>query len=266
VRLRPDLSKLLILVLLAVATPAITATAVKTAPTPQEVDRAIDAIKADPNLATKKTVRRLVWDSKEEKKKEKEPRKASEWPKWLSWIGDLFGWIAETSQMLFWLLIAALAAFLTVFLVRLFATRVHKGNVKRFVAPTHVQDLDIRPESLPDDIGAAARQLWDRGDTRAALALLYRGLLSRLAHVYEVPIRDSSTEGDCLLLAGRVLAAHRTEYATQLVRTWQRAIYGGLSVETAVVHELCDAFDTHLEKPVITTAPRREAYTSGAAA
>ncbi len=101
---------------------------------------------------------------------------------------------------------------------------------------------------------------------RAALALLYRGLLSRLAHVYEVPIRDSSTEGDCLLLAGRILATHRTEYATRLVRTWQRAIYGGLSVETAVVHELCDAFDTHLEKPVITTAPRREAYTSGAAA
>jgi hypothetical protein len=265
VRLRPDLSKLLILVLLAVATPAISATAIKTAPTPQEVDRAIDAIRADPNLATKKTVRRLVWDSKE-KKKEKEPRKASGWPKWLSWIGDLFGWIAETSQMLFWLLIAALAAFLAVFLVRLFATRVQKGNAKRFVAPTHVQDLDIRPESLPDDIGAAARQLWDRGDTRAALALLYRGLLSRLAHVYEVPIRDSSTEGDCLLLAGRVLAAHRTEYATRLVRTWQRAIYGGLSVEAAVVHDLCDTFDTHLEKPVITTAPRREAFSRGAAA
>jgi len=266
VRLRPDLSWLLIVVLLAVATPAISATAIKTAPTAQEVDRAIDAIKADPNLATKKTVRRLVWDSKEEKEKEKKPRKVSEWPKWLSWIGDLFGWIAETSQMLFWLLIAALAAFLVVFLVRLFATRVQKGNIKRFVAPTHVQDLDIRPESLPDDIGAAARQWWDRGDTRAALALLYRGLLSRLAHVYEVPIRDSSTEGDCLLLAGRVLAAHRTEYATRLVRTWQRAIYGGLSVETAVVHELCEAFDKYLEKPVIATAPRRESYTRGAAA
>jgi hypothetical protein len=82
------------------------ATAEKTAPTAQEVDRAIDVIKADPNLATKKTVRRLVWDSNDEKKKKKEPRKPSEWPKWLSWIGELFGWIAETSQMLFWLLIA----------------------------------------------------------------------------------------------------------------------------------------------------------------
>jgi len=168
--------------------------------------------------------------------------------------------------MLFWLLIAALVGVIVVFLVRLFASRSGLSRGKDFIAPTHVQDLDIRPESLPDDIGAAARQLWDRGDRRAALALLYRGLLSRLAHVYEVPIRDSSTEGDCLLLAGRVLEAHRTEYATRLVRTWQRAIYGGLSIEDAVVYELCDSFDQYLDRPVITPAPRREAYTSGAAA
>ena len=264
-RLRPDLSRLLLLVLLAAAIPAMSATAANAAPTPKEIDRAIEAVKADPNLATMKTVRRLVWDSKDEKKPT-EARKPSGWPKWLRWIGEFFAWLAETSRMLFWLLIAALAAFLVVFLLRLFRTRVQRGQVRRFVAPTHVQDMDIRPESLPDDVGAAARQLWDRGDTRAALALLYRGLLSRLAHVYEVPIRDSSTEGDCLLLAGRVLEAHRTEYATRLVRTWQRAIYGGLSIEDAVVYELCDSFDQHLDRPVITAAPRREAYTSGTAA
>ena len=57
------------------------------------------------------------------------------------------------------------------------------------------------------DIGAAARVLWDRGDHRAALALLYRGMLSRLAHVHRIPIRDSSTEGDCLALAASHLTA-----------------------------------------------------------
>ena len=55
--------------------------------------------------------------------------------------------------------------------------------------------------------GCAA--LWDRGDHRAALALLYRGLLSRLVHVHRVPIRDSSTEGDCLALAARCLTPRR---------------------------------------------------------
>ena len=31
--------------------------------------------------------------------------------------------------------------------------------------------------------------LWERGEARAALSLLYRGLLSRLVHTYQVPIR-----------------------------------------------------------------------------
>jgi hypothetical protein len=258
VRLRPDFSGLALILLLAAATPALPA---GEAPNREQVDRAVEAVKADPNLASRRTVTRLVWDSSEETK----PSKPSSFPRWLRWIGELFSWIAQTSQMLFWLLIAALVGVIVVFLVRLFASRSGLSRGKDFIAPTHVQDLDIRPESLPDDIGAAARQLWDRGDHRAALALLYRGLLSRLAHSWEVPIRDSSTEGDCLMLAARVIEPHRLDYATRLVRTWQRAIYGGLEVETAVIHELCAGFDAHLNRPEPTESPRRAAFASGSA-
>ena len=105
-----------------------------------------------------------------------------------------------------------------------------------------MRDLDIRPESLPEDIGAAARALWDRGEHRAALALLYRGLLSRLAHVHRIPIRDSSTEGDCLALAASHLPQRSREYASRLVRVWQRFVYGGQHTEAATVHALCDDF------------------------
>jgi hypothetical protein len=165
-----------------------------------------------------------------------------------------------------WVLIAGLIAMLAMFIYRIVRdVRIDKMGTK-FVAPTHVQDLDIRPESLPDDIGAAARALWDRGEQRAALALLYRGLLSRLAHVYEVPIRDSSTEGDCLQIAARTLEAPRLEFATRLVRTWQRAIYGGLSVDTEVAHELCANFDTYLERPADPQESRRPLFARGAPA
>lgn len=248
-RLRPDLSRLLLGLLLAFAVPALHAAE---PPSDEEVTRAIETLRADPDLAAETTVRRLSWDSEPRNEEATEPKR---FPKWLSWIVDvfrwifnLFGWIAEASQMLFWLLIGLFVAGLAVLIFRLIRSPGFEGHAPRFLAPTHVQDLDIRPESLPDDIGAAARQLWDRGEHRAALALLYRGLLSRLAHVYQVPIRDSSTEGDVLALAGRVLESRRTEYATRLVRTWQRAIYGGLRIEDHVVHELCAAFDVHLER------------------
>ena len=115
-RLRPDFSGLALILLLAAATPALPA---GEAPSREQVDRAVAAVKADPNLASSRTVTRLVWDSKEEAK----PRKSSNWPRWLSWIGELFSWIAQTSQMLFWLLIAALVGVIVVFLVRLFASR-----------------------------------------------------------------------------------------------------------------------------------------------
>jgi hypothetical protein len=105
-----------------------------------------------------------------------------------------------------------------------------------------VQSLDIRPESLPDDIGAAARGLWDGGEHRASLALLYRGMLSRLAHVHRVPIRDSSTERDCLTLAANHLTPAACNYASFLVRVWQQSVYGGENAQPATLHQLCDDF------------------------
>jgi hypothetical protein len=245
VRLRPDLGVLALGALL-LAAPAMPEQPVSTTPSKVEIDRAVEAVKADPNLAAEKTIRTLTWDSKPEEKK---TRKATHFPKWLSWIGDLFLWIGQASQMLVYLLLATLAALLILFIVRLIKNSKLDVRGTRFVAPTHVQDLDIRPESLPPNIGAAARALWDRGEQRAALALLYRGLLSRLAHVHEVPIRDSSTEGDCLALAARKLDTARTAYATLLVRNWQRAIYGGIQIDTAVVHELCAGFALNLDAP-----------------
>jgi len=122
-----------------------------------------------------------------------------------------------------------------------------------FAAPTHVQDLDIRPESLPASIGATARRLWDRGEHRAALALLYRGLLSRLAHAYGLPIRDSSTEGDCLALTTG-LGPPARDYAGRLIVLWQSAVYGHLEIETPLVHALCDEFSGALDRPAAEDA------------
>ena len=156
-----------------------------------------------------------------------------------------------------------LAGLLVVYIIRIVRDMhgVPRGE-DTFVAPTHVRDLDIRPESLPADIGAAARALWDRGEHRAALALLYRGMLSRLAHVHRVPIRDSSTEGDCLALAAQPSRGRaRREYASRLVLVWQRFVYGGQDTQAATVHVLCDDFASALDP----ASPRDPIARGGAA-
>lgn len=85
--------------------------------------------------------------------------------------------------------------------------------------------MDIRPESLPDDIAAASRRLWEQGQHREALSLLYRGALMRLTRQDAIPIRDSHTEGDILRLAQTRLADSRQEWLTALTRTWQETAY-----------------------------------------
>jgi len=258
VRSRADFACFAALALLCAA-PAWSATTAA-APTRAEVERAVVMVKADPNLATEKKGYRLVWDETEK------PRERTQTGNWARWLGDLFRWLAEGSAVIVWVLLAGLAALLVIFIARVVMQNRMPERNRRFIAPTHVQDLDIRPESLPPDIGAAARALWDRGEQRAALALLYRGLLSRLAHGYEVPIRDSSTEGDCLVLAARKLDAARVVYVTQLIRIWQQAIYGGVSIETAQVWELCAQFARHMDGPAAPGTPRPAAYAGGAAA
>jgi len=227
------------------------------APTQAEVDKAVEAVKKDPNLAAEKSIRTLTWKDwgKDDKKEDEDkPVHRLHWPRWLDWIPNLFGWIGQASQMLVYLLIAALVGLIILLIYRLMRDTRLEAKGSKFVAPTHVQDLDIRPESLPPDIGAAARALWGRGDKRAALALLYRGMLSRVAHVHAVPIRDSSTEGDCLALAARKLDPVRIAYVTQLVRTWQRFTYGGQAIDDAVAVELCAGFAQNLDGPASDVA------------
>jgi len=209
------------------------------------VRQALDEVAKDPNLTPERTVSMLRWA-------EEEP--SSDEPWWwqsanavVRWFRGLFGWLAESGRYLVWVLGAFLAVLLAIYLVRLVRTRGVPRVPKSFVAPSHVRDLDIRPESLPDDIGAAAFALWERGEQRAALALLYRGLLSRLVHVHGVPIRASSTEGECLTLARPRLPASGATYASRLIATWAAAVYGGMAPAATVVQALCGEFAAALD-------------------
>jgi hypothetical protein len=206
-----------------------------------EIDRAAAKVKADPNLATEQTIKTLKWRTSGESK-------PFTFPEWLRWTVDLFRWIDRSARALVWCAAAVLAGLLGVYISRI-VRAFDRGRATggAFLAPTHVRDLDIRPETLPDDIGAAARALWDDGEHRTALALLYRGMLSRLAHVHRVPIRDSTTEGDCLALAAGYLATARHEYTARLIRVWQRSVYGREVVTGATVYELCDGFAAALD-------------------
>ena len=117
-----------------------------------------------------------------------------------------------------------------------------------------MQSLDIRPETLPDAVGAAAAQLWQQGEHRAALSLLYRGALSRLVHGHAVPIRAASTEGECVALARSRLDAQAAAFFARLVAAWQLAVYGARLPDALQVTEMCREFDLQWPAPPRVTA------------
>lgn len=211
------------------------------APSRQDVDAALQRLRDDPDFAPEREVQTLRWTQPSEAQR-------SEAPGWFTWLLGFGQWMNQSARYLIWVSAGLAAAWLAASLVRALTGRTTAPGEAPFTAPTHVGDLDIRPDTLPADIGAAARALWDGGQHRAALALLYRGLLSRLAHEHRLPILDSTTEGDCLALAAAALPQPTHAYAERLVRLWQRTVYGRQPAATAFVHRVCDEFASMLDR------------------
>lgn len=166
------------------------------------------------------------------------------------WLENFVAWLDDSARMLLWLaglVTVAVAAVLLPRWWRRWDARQAMGAVD--LPPSHVQALDIRPDSLPDDIGSAAADHWRRGEHRAALSLLYRGALSRLVHGHAVPIRASSTEQECLALARPRLEPAAADFVETLIRLWLASVYAGSTPREADVMSVCSGFATHLPLP-----------------
>ena len=238
---------------LAVATTAHAVTANASMPLPHldaaRVEAAASAVRADPDLGGVR--KESTWRLRDSTQPDPPT------PPML-WLVALARWLAESGRVLVWLLAAVVIAVVLVTARRWLAVHGDSSGTRGARLPSHVRELDIRPESLPADIGAAVRELWLAGERRAALSLLYRGALSRLVHSYQVAIGDASTEGDCVRLARAALPPPRGDFVTALVEAWQLAVYGGRPLATEHVLRLCADFD-RLLPAVANVAPGAQA-------
>lgn len=236
--------RLLASLLLAASLGASAAVAAQEGPaalTREQVEGAVEQLRLDPDLAGKRKQKTLRFKTQHD---EAPPKPKPGQP--LLWLLDLLRWVADTARFLMWALGAVAVALLLVGLRHWVRWRGGAAPRPGAALPSHVRDLDIRRESLPADIGAAARTLWEHGQARGALSLLYRGALSRLVHRHAVPIRASSTEEECVLLAARTLAGPGSDFLARLVQAWALTVYGSRLPDGTEVLALCAGFDTHL--------------------
>ena len=151
-----------------------------------------------------------------------------------AWVGR----VATLLATLFKWLVPVGAAFILIRLLRIQRRDQPLPAGPAAPAPERLFGLDIRPAALPRDIPGTALRLWDQGEARAALALLYRGALAELARSLRAPLPAGVTEGECLRLAGAGLADPGVRYLARLMATWQGVAYGGKAAASQD-RELC---------------------------
>lgn len=83
------------------------------------------------------------------------------------------------------------------------------------------------PDTLPDGIAERARQLWQQGHGRQAMALLYRGSVDALDRLGQQPLPAGATEAQCLRAARRLPEASQRELFADTVRSWQQTAWAG---------------------------------------
>lgn len=102
-----------------------------------------------------------------------------------------------------------------------------------------VMGMEVTADSLPADIPSAAWALWQQGKKHEALALLYRGTISKVIDIGQVEIQESDTEGDCLRRVEGAGAAAHPDYFKGLTGAWMRLAYAGLEPADVEVESLC---------------------------
>lgn len=157
------------------------------------------------------------------------------------WLLALGYALASAARVLFWIAAAAAVAYALWWASRMLP-RLRAPAAEAYRPPASLFGMEIAPEKLPADVGAAALALARAGRLREALGLLYRGALSDLVHRRGVELLASHTELEALQVAQKRLDPDRSAYLQTLVRTWRECAYSRRSPGRPEVEHLAQGF------------------------
>jgi hypothetical protein len=178
--------------------------------------QAIKRAYEDPRVSPKRTV--MQWVPKDPARKP-DPRTP---PTGLARLG---AWLASIGEYGLWIVAGALVLVLLITAPKWL--RWVRDPARRRGGQEDEVKREALPEDapLPDDIPTTARRLWQSGQERDALALLYRGsveAMTRRAHVVLVP---GATEAHTLRASRQLPTTEEREAFARVVRVWQIAAY-----------------------------------------
>lgn len=162
-------------------------------------------------------------------------------PKWLKAFAAMMAKIVEFSL---WFLVAAAIIGLYVFRKYWLPLLESKPKAEALEQPDILFGMDVRSDSLPDDVLETARSLWQDGEAREAMSLLYRSSLIQLINREQLQLKHSHTEGDILKLSQSKLAITRQQYFQQLTKQWVQIAYAHQAPSEIQMQHLFDHWES----------------------
>lgn len=170
-------------------------------------------------------------------------------PAWWLAIKKFFGWLGlgagKGLSFLPWLIGLALVVLAVGYRRRLLAwlTPLERAAAAAPFDPSlRVMQAE---EPLPADIPTAARDFWEKGEARRALALLYRGGVLRMQELTGNELPHGATEAECLREAAH-LPVDSAETLRRVVLAWQYAAYAHRLPEAEAFGKLLIAWQADL--------------------
>jgi hypothetical protein len=161
--------------------------------------------------------RMFVWKPRNPEVKQE----ATEMPEWAKVLGAVMAFLFKYAL---WIALAVALVVVLFHIKRWMPWITDRFAPARRFDAIAIQDVAV-VEALPGDIPAAVRALLREGQVRAALALLYRAAVARLADALGTPLPPGATESECLRRARKLHDAHYAALFARIVRGWQAAAY-----------------------------------------
>ncbi len=164
-----------------------------------------------------------------------------------SWITGLLNFIESLSKVLrivIWIGGALLLAGL-IYLSYRYRNAWLGPAGKRAAPPNFLFGLDVRPESLPEDIVSTALKELENGNAKKALGLLYRAALVSLIHHSQLVFHAGHTEDDCLRLVRTAVDSGCSGYFAELMDAWKLTAYAHAAPPRDVLEALCHRWRAH---------------------
>lgn len=117
----------------------------------------------------------------------------------IPWLNSLMNFMAILIEAILWILLPLILFYFYHYRAVWLRVLSAKSRVKpQTDIPHTLFGLDLRQQSLPEDVEVVALKLWQENNYRDAVSLLYRASLSALFKRYEFNLNAGATELDCI--------------------------------------------------------------------